>query len=254
MALGRVLALVRPRIGLGAQRADHHHHVAAVLARLRFDGAQLGDVLGELLQQLDAEFGTLLLTAAELDDGLDLVALAQELLGVAGLGLVVVLVDLQAEADLLEDRVHLVLARLTGLHRGLVLVLAEIHQLAHRRLGRGGHLHEIQVRLGGEPEGVLDADDADLFAVRADQADFRNADTLVDAGIADGAAPLCETTGDPAPTGGALGNEEGLPCADADGGLDTVPQTGPSVRAARHDAAVPTGDPATRPGANRTSC
>ena len=75
-------------------------------------------------------------------------------------------------------------------------------------------------------EGVLDADDADLFAVRADQADFRNADTLVDAGIADGGTPLCETTGDPAPTGGALGNEEGLPCADADGGLDTIPSDG----------------------------
>jgi hypothetical protein len=109
---------------------------------------------------------------------------------VAALGLVVVGVDLQAEPDFLQNRVGLVLAGLTGLDCGLVLVLAEVHQLAHRRLRLRCNFNEIKVGLGSQTQGILDTDDSYLFAGRADQPHLRDADTLIDSWLANVKAPV----------------------------------------------------------------
>ncbi|GAA3695042.1 hypothetical protein GCM10023081_35360 [Arthrobacter ginkgonis] len=95
------------------------------------------------------------------------------------------LVDLEAETDFLQDRVGLVLTGLTSLHRGFVLVLAEVHQLANRRLGRRRHLYEIKIGFEGEAQRVFNADDADLLAVRSDQPHLGDADSIINAWIAD---------------------------------------------------------------------
>src|ERR1700712_2996930 len=50
-----------------------------------------------------------------------------------------------------------------------------------RRPRRGRGLHEVEVGLTGQPQGVLDAHDPHLLAVRTDQADLGHADALVDA-------------------------------------------------------------------------
>src|SRR5699024_8437273 len=74
-----------------------------------------------------------------------------------------------------------------SLLRAFVLVLTEVHELRHRRLGLRGDLDEIEVGLFGETPGILDTDDTDLLAVRSDETNFGNADTLVDARVrADG--------------------------------------------------------------------
>ena len=73
------------------------------------------------------------------------------------------------------------LAGLTGLLRGLVLVLAVVHELADWRLGHGGHLDKIEVGLRCESQGVLHSDDPDLLAIGADKPDLRNPDAVVDA-------------------------------------------------------------------------
>jgi len=65
------------------------------------------------------------------------------------LGAVVVRVDLGPELDLLDDRLGLVLTRLAGLERGLVLELAVVHQLADRRPGGRRDLDQIEVGLLG---------------------------------------------------------------------------------------------------------
>ena len=75
--------------------------------------------------------------------------------------------------------------RLARLHGRLVLELAEVHELAHGRTGVGGDLDQVEVGLGGQPKGVLDAHDADLLAVGADQPDLGDPDAVVDAGLAD---------------------------------------------------------------------
>ena len=102
----------------------------------------------------------------------------------ADLGLVVVVVDLQPEPHFLQDRVGLVLAGLAGLDGGLILVLAEVHQLAHRRTGVRRHLDQIKIRFPRQTQCVLYADDPDLLAAGADQSDFRYADAVIDAWIA----------------------------------------------------------------------
>ncbi|OIQ75974.1 hypothetical protein GALL_423530 [mine drainage metagenome] len=101
------------------------------------------------------------------------------------LGAVVVRVDLEPEANLLEDRVGLVAARFARLHVCFVLELAVVHDLADRRSRVRGDLDKIEVGVLRQTKGVLHADDADLLALGADQADLGDADPIVDAGLAD---------------------------------------------------------------------
>ncbi len=106
------------------------------------------DVLGQPLQQPEAELGPGLLATAEHDRDLDLVARLEEPHDVTLLGLVVVRVDLRPELHLLDDRVDLVLAAPRGPSCArLVLELAVVHELADRRAGHRGHLDQVEVCL-----------------------------------------------------------------------------------------------------------
>ncbi|GLX99327.1 hypothetical protein Hesp01_72770 [Herbidospora sp. NBRC 101105] len=92
----------------------------------------------------------------------------------------------------------LVAAGFARLHGRLVLELAVVHELADGRACRRRDLNEIEVGLLGELQGVVDGDDADLLAVRADEADLGDTNTIVDAGLgADGTSkgpsPVCST-------------------------------------------------------------
>ena len=164
---------------------DHHDHVATVDRGVRLDGAELGHILGELAEQAHALLGTRLLATAEQDHGLDLVAGLEEALGALELGLVVVRVDLETETNLFEDRVRLVAPGLLGLLRCFVLELAVVHDLDDGRLRVGSNLDEVEIGLLRQTQGDLDADDADLLSVRADEADLGHADAVIGAGIAD---------------------------------------------------------------------
>ena len=178
-------ALVGLDLGLLTDRGQDHDHVAAVLTGVGLDGAQLGHLLGQALQEPDPELGPGLLAAAEADDALDLVPALEESLDVAALGGVVVLIDLGAELDLLELGVCLVASRVARLHGRLVLELAVVHELAHRWAGVGCHLDQVEVGLLSQTQGVLHADNADLLAAGADETHFGNADPFVDTGLAD---------------------------------------------------------------------
>ena len=111
------------------------------------------------------------LATAEHDGDLDLVALGEEAKHVTLLGLVVARIDLGAELHLLDLDLGLVLARLLGLDRLLVLVLAVIHDAANGRLGIGSDLDQIETLILGKALcrivghlvlGAIDADDEKL--------------------------------------------------------------------------------------------
>src|SRR5215471_3735973 len=182
----RALVLRGP-VGLGlalpAVRADNHDHVAAVLLRLGLDEAEFLDVGGEALQQPEPELGPGLLASPEHDRHLDLVSLPEEPLDVALLRPVIMRVDLGPELDLLDDRLGLVLARLPGLERGLVLELAVVHELGNRWPCRGRDLDQVEVGLLGQPERITQGNDPYLLAVRADEPYLGNPDALVDTGF-----------------------------------------------------------------------
>ena len=76
-------------------------------------------------------------------------------------------------------------ARLAGLHVRLVLELAEVHELADRGPCQRGDLDEVEVGLLRQLQRLLDADDADLLPVGADQPHLGDADAVVDPGLAD---------------------------------------------------------------------
>ncbi len=161
-------ALTHEVVGLGLGlllvRAQDHDHVAAVLLGRRLDEAQLGDVLGELLQQAEAQLGAVLLATAEHDRDLDLVAGLEEPDDVALLRLVVVGVDLGTKLHLLDDHVRLVATRLTGLLGVLVLELPVVHELADGRTGHRGDLDEVEVGFLGKAQRVGGGHDADGLA------------------------------------------------------------------------------------------
>ena len=105
------------------------------------------------------------------------------------LGVVVVRVDLGAKLHFLDDGVRLIATRLALLHGGFVLELAEIHELAHRRLGHRGNLDQVEICLHGQSKRIFDAHDADLLAVGSDKPDFWDANAVVDSWFdADGAS------------------------------------------------------------------
>src|SRR6478672_7034400 len=168
-------------VGLLLVRAEHHDHVAPVLLGRGLDEAELGDVLGQALQQPEPELGTVLLTTAEHDRDLDLVAGTEEPHDVTLLGLVVVLVDLGTKLHLLDDHVRLVPAGLAGLLGVLVLELAVVHELADRGASLRGDLDEVEVGLLGQLECLVGRHDPNGLTVGSDEPDLGYADPLVDA-------------------------------------------------------------------------
>jgi hypothetical protein len=62
-------------------------------------------------------------------------------------------------------------------------MFAPVHDLDHRGSGVRGDLDEVESSLVGALAGVVESDDADLFAVGVDEADGADTDLVVDAGI-----------------------------------------------------------------------
>ena len=99
------------------------------------------------------------------------------------LEVVVVVFDLGPQLDFLEVRDVLLPPRLLLLLVLLVLELPEVHHPAHRRLGGGRDLDEIELALLRVGERFADAQDSDLLPIRPDDADRRNSDAVVDADL-----------------------------------------------------------------------
>ena len=93
----------------------------------------------------------------------------------------VVVVDLEAETNLLDFRGALVASRFALLDLLVVLELAVIDQLGNRRLRIGRHLDEIEVRFLCQVQCDGSRDDPHLFAVRSDKAYLGDANLVVNA-------------------------------------------------------------------------
>jgi hypothetical protein len=129
------------------------------------------------------------LAAPEHDGDARLVPLLEEPADVLHLELVVVLLRLGTELHFLELHDHLLLLRLGRLLLRLVLELAVVHQLADRRLGHRGDLHEIHP-LGLRPlQRDLGGQDTELLAGGPDHADFACANTTIGACVPNGDNP-----------------------------------------------------------------
>src|SRR5690606_16577057 len=158
---------------------DHHHHLPAFQARPGLDHDVLAQVGLDPGGHLPAQFLVAHLAATEADVDLDLVAILQEAAHLAQLDLVIALVGDRAELHFLDlDLLGLLLGQV-GLLLGFELELAEVHDPAHRRIGVGLDLHEVQALFTGHAKRVIALHHAHHLAVAANHAYFRHADVLV---------------------------------------------------------------------------
>lgn len=138
-------------------------------------------VLGHALKQFPAKVLVRHLAAPEPQGHLYLVSVFQKLEDVAHLHVVVVGVGIGPELDLFDLDDLLLLAGLGLALLRLILEFAEIHDLADRWIGVRGNLDQVQTSLIRHVHGAGGRNNADVFTVGPNQANFRRADIVIDA-------------------------------------------------------------------------
>src|SRR5690606_1337093 len=185
-------------------RRDHHDHLPAFKARARFDHDVLAKVGLDPASHLAAQLLVAHLAATEADVDLDLVALFQEAAHVAQLDLVVALVGDRAEFHFLDLDLPGLLLGLVGLLLHFKLELAEVHDLADRRIRVGLDLDQVQAFVLGHAQRLVARQDADHFAIRSDHAHARDTDLVVFPVLLFGGADISVS-------GGGLGSGPAVP-------------------------------------------
>src|SRR3990172_7805236 len=165
-----------PRFSLLLRRHDHDH-VPAFEQRRALHRAHVAHRLGQALQEPVAGLRIRHLAASEPHRYAHLVPLAEEIVHVFHFRLEVVLADLRREAH--PFQVAAAVMRPAAPLTLLVLVLAVIHDPAHRRLGRRGDLDQVENRLLRPLQRVTHTHHAQLLAVGADHTDLLCADPVV---------------------------------------------------------------------------
>ena len=129
------------------------------------------------------------LPPTEADADLDLVAVLQELDGVAEFGLNVVFLDGGGKLHLFERYDALIFAQVALPLGLLVAVLVVVHQLTDRGLSVCCDLYQIQTGLFGHFQRLTGGHNAQLFAVGGNQPYLSVADFFVDHRLVDVDAP-----------------------------------------------------------------
>jgi len=145
------------------------------------DHGDLADILDEAINDVVAKVAVRHLTSAETEAGFDLVAALQELDCLILLGLVVVVVDGHGEFDFLDDDDLLLFAR--GAF-GLVLLVEKAAVVLDATDGWDGgrrDFDQVESTFAGNLQRFKWREDAELFAVLVDYADFAGANAIVDA-------------------------------------------------------------------------
>src|SRR5205807_2120735 len=146
----------------GRQRRKSHRHVAAGDLRFHFHLRHAGKIVPHFLHQLHSEFLVRHFPAAKLQLHAHLVAAVEELLAVADFREVIVVVDVYPELDLFQFGPGSLLVLL--LLGNVVTELAEIDDLADRRVRRGRDLDQIETETLSFAQRVREFHDAELLA------------------------------------------------------------------------------------------
>ncbi len=149
-------------------------------ARHELDDACFANILNEPVDDGVAELAVGHLAAAEAKAGLDFVALVKEAYGLILLGLVVVLVNGDGELDFLDDDDLLALAGGALALFLLVEITAVVLNAADGGNCVGRNFDQIQSALAGNFQRLERRQNAELFAVFINYADFTRANTVVD--------------------------------------------------------------------------
>src|SRR6266436_6710646 len=159
-------------------RRQHHDHLPALELGRLLDLGQTHHIVAHAVQQLGAELLMRHFAAAEPQRHLDLVAFLEEAPDGPHLHVVIVIVDHLPELDFLDLDDFLLLARLGSLLLLLVLELAVVENLAHRRGHVGSDLDEVERSLLGGLECRLDRNNSAVYSVLIDQLHLADANFL----------------------------------------------------------------------------
>src|SRR5215471_15103810 len=162
-------------------RRQNHDHLAAFESRFLLDFGDLRRIAFHPVEQLVAEILVRHFPAAKTKRDLNLVAFFEEPLDRAHLHVIVVIVDHRPQLDFFDLDDLLLLARLGRLLLRLILVLAEVENLADRRDRIWGDLYKIKPGLLRHGQSGVDFCDALVGAVFVDELNLADADLLVDA-------------------------------------------------------------------------
>jgi hypothetical protein len=173
--LARVFGALVP-----GERSDHDDDVAAI--ELGFEvGLPIRRDLGDkFFNDIKTDFRVGHFAATEFEGDFDFHVFAQEINGMHELDAQVMGINARAELDFLDGGGVLVFARFFFLLGQFVAELADLHQAAHGRVGRGRNFHEVNAMLAGDHEGIVQEEDAEIFVVSINDADFAGADFAVD--------------------------------------------------------------------------
>ena len=159
---------------------EHNKHIHSFEFRPDFHCARLGKVQLELLQQRKAQFFVSNLAPAKVDRGLYLVSLMKQPGGVVLLKLVIVLVGAGPKLYFLNGNESLFGLGLFLFFLLLVLELTEVNYAANRWLSLRRNFDQIKSLPASDLDRLLRRHYAELIAVIIDDADFTNANALID--------------------------------------------------------------------------
>src|SRR3984957_11190813 len=180
LLLGFLLSFLLPFDRRFLRRQNRVQRIA-FLPRAKFHNAVRLHVLDQPLQNLPSQAGARHLTAAEKDRRLYLVAFVQKTQHVVFLGLVIVVVHIDAELDLFHRDRFLMLLGLALFLFLLIQILPVVHDPAHGRLRGGGNLNQVQILGSGHLERFKGRQDSDLRPFVVNHADFARPDAIVGA-------------------------------------------------------------------------
>ena len=150
-------------------------------ARHEFNDCHITNVLDEAIDDVVAEIAMGHLASAEAQTCLDLIATSQKPDGLVLLGLVIVIIDGHRKLDFLHGDDLLLFARgALGLFL-LVEITAVVLDAADGRGGVGRDFDQVESPLTGDAERFKRRQDAELFAIFVDHADFAGANAIVNA-------------------------------------------------------------------------
>src|SRR5208337_466841 len=187
---GRLLRLrtLRLRFCLGRlgrslrlRRCQDQMQSVAFLSGSKFHDPFIAEVFDQAFQNFASQSLARHLASAEEDGRLHLVAFGEEAQHVVLLGLVVVIVHVDAELHFLDRDLVLVLLGLALALFLLVQVFPVIHDPANRRLSSGRDFHQVEGFLAGDLERVVRRHDTKLVAFIVDHANFACTNALIGA-------------------------------------------------------------------------
>lgn len=147
-----------------------HDHVSPLEQRCPFNFGDVREVFQKSIQHCSAKLFVRKLPPAKENCGFHLVSRFQKFARVLHLKIVIMLFDFGAQADFFDIDYGLFFLVGLLLFAQLIFIFAEIHDLAHGRIGFWCDFDKIKPCAFGKTKRIINRFDADLLAFTVDQA------------------------------------------------------------------------------------